>query len=244
MRLKTVNIALVPTAGRDPPNAPELPAGAQSQGTAATFPSSFRAGWGPAHRIPPRHPALPGVPQTSTQPGAHGVPTGPCSSREGRGRDRGGGRALREKEAAGPRGNERTGSCRGERGQVRTKARAARGRKSWCGKESAPAAEHRPERAPRLSQPSGLHRPLFPGSRGPTPLPPGEAPGPPSAPAGPSGPRLPRPRLPPARPRARSPAHVARRGPRLPGCGCPAAVARLRLPDGAGTAAPAIRLGF
>lgn len=60
-------------------------------------------------------------------------------------------------------------------------------------------------RSPRASARPGLSRR------------PGEARARAAAPAGPSARRLPRPRLPPARPRARSPAHTAGRGPRQPG---------------------------
>lgn len=68
-------------------------------------------------------------------------------------------------------------------------------------------------RSPRTSA-----RPTLPRrSRGPTPPRPGEARVRIGGPPGPSAPRLPRPRLPPAGPRAWSPAHAAGRGPQPPG---------------------------
>lgn len=95
----------------------------------------------------------------------------------------------------------------------------ARCRKRRCGNQSAPDAVNRPERPPRgcgapLAALGPPPRPLLSGSPAPGGL------SPTSATAGPSAPRLPRPRLPPARPRARSPVHAAGHRPPPPGWGC------------------------
>lgn len=74
--------------------------------------------------------------------------------------------------------------------------------------------------AGRLSQPSGLHPPAPLRQPGPDSAAARGRPSPTSATAGPSAPRLPRPRLPPARPRARSPVHAAGHRPPPPGWGC------------------------
>lgn len=85
------------------------------------------------------------------------------------------------------------------------------------GNQSAPKAGiHREWRRP-LAALGPPRSPRFPGDSAPTPPRPGEARALTGGPPGPSAPRLPRPRLPPARPRARSPAHAAGHWPQPPG---------------------------
>lgn len=126
-----------------------------------------------------------------------------------------------EKEATGSRekGKVRTGNRSGQGNRWETKVLGGSGDEGEGGEEikAHPKREFTGSGA-GLLQPSDLPRgPRFPGDTAPTPPRPGEARALTGGPPGPSAPRLPRPRLPPARPRARSPAHAAGHWPQPPG---------------------------
>lgn len=223
---KIIYIDLVPTARKKTPKAPELRVHAQGQGTRGHLPHQVLSRSWLGHQTLPQASgtAQDATGHLSTQgtrnprgreqmPAANGKEVGEVAAE---GEHRG------KRKLQGPRKNERSGQAIGvERGYRWEPSAAvdqvkAMRQSNWSQSGKSSRATPRGSGAP-LPDFGPPHRPCFPAAQGRTPPRPGEARACTSVPTGLPAPRLPRPRLRPARPRARSLAHAAGRGPRLQG---------------------------